>query len=217
MVSVVVVASPNVDSAPDSVPRRVFDEVPGIEIEVESLVPLGERAVPYVWAWGSPVTAFERTLRTFPEVTGVEPLERVDGGALYRVEWSVDSPLLLCVHRAGGAVMEAYGSADRWELTLFFEADGDAAAFRRCCREQAVPLEVERVGTVANGLEGDGPPVTDRQREALEAAYVAGYFERPRRATQGEIAAELGISAAATGDRLRRGAANLVEAMLRDG
>lgn len=217
MVSIVVVSSPNDESAPDSVPRRVFDEAPGIEIEVESLVPFGERAIPYVWVWGTPVTPFERALRTFPEVTEVESLERVDGGALYRVEWSVDSPLLRCVLRAGGTLMEAYGTAERWELTLFFEDGDDAAAFQRCCRERDIPLEVERVGTMADGLDGGGTPVTDRQREALETAYANGYYERPRMATQEDIAAELGISAAAAGDRLRRGTAKLVESVLRDG
>lgn len=222
MVSVVEVASPNDESAPDSVPRRVFEEVPEIEMEVvemevESLVPFGGRAIPYVWAWGKPVTAFERALRTFPEVTEVEPLERVDGGALYRVEWSIDSPLLRCVLRAGGTVMEAYGTAARWQLTLFFEDSNGAAAFQRCCRDRDLPLEVVRVGTMADGLGDGGTPVTDRQREALRIAYTNGYFERPRRVSQEEIAAQLDISAAATGDRLRRGTANLVESMLRDG
>lgn len=36
--------------------------------------------------------------------------------------------------------------------------------------------------------------LTDRQREVLETAFAAGYYEWPRRATGEEVAAELGIS-----------------------
>lgn len=216
MVSVVVVSSPNGDHAPDSVPRRVFDELPRIEIELESLVPLGRQALPYVWVRGRNRESFGPVMAGFPEVTDVEVLQRVDGGVLFRVEWDVDSPTLECVARTGGSVMDAIGTAEGWKLTLRFEQSDGATAFQRCCREQDVPLEVSRIGTISDGLGGAASAVTERQREALESAYERGYFERPREATQEEIAEELDISAAAAGDRLRRGTANLVEAVLRD-
>jgi len=38
--------------------------------------------------------------------------------------------------------------------------------------------------------------LTDRQREVVEAAFEAGYYDWPREATGGEVAAELGISSA---------------------
>lgn len=216
MVTVAVVTSPNTDDAPDAVPRRVFEEAPGVEIELESLVPLGGQAIPYVWVWGEDLDPFERALDGFPEVADVEVLEDVDGGALYRVEWDVDSPVIECIARANGTLMDAYGTVERWELKIWFERGQDSRAFQRCCRERDVPLEVERIGTTAREGDNGGPPVTKRQREALETAYESGYFERPRRSTQEEIADVLGISAAATGNRLRRGTANMVESLLED-
>lgn len=216
MVSVVVVSSPNGDAAPDSVQRRVFEELPGVDLDLESLVPLGRRALPYVWVRGPTRDEFGPVVGEFPEVSSVEVLERVEGATLYRLEWTVDSPALDCIAGAGGAVMDARGTAEGWELSIRFERSDDAAAFQRCCRERGVPLEVERIGTVRDGWSVDGSPVTPAQREALETAYDRGYFERPRETTQVAIADELGISAAATGSRLRRGTAKLVESFLED-
>lgn len=216
MAPVVVVSTSNGPEAPDSVPRRIFVELPEIEIELESLVPLERRALPYVWVGGQDREAFGSVLAGFPEVTEVEVLQRFDGRTLFRIEWNVDSPTLECVARTGGSVMAALGTADRWTLTLRFEGHDGAATFQRCCHERDVPLEIDRIGSIPDGPGWGGQVVTERQREALESAYERGYFERPREATQEEIAEELDISAAAAGDRLRRGTANLVEAVLRD-
>lgn len=216
MVTVALVSSPNGDDAPDSVPRRVFDAAPNVEIELESLVPLGGNAIPYVWVWGDELVGFERALVEDEAVTAVEVLERVDGGALFRVEWTVDSPVIECVDRAGGSLMGAHGTAERWELDVWFEAGEDARRFQECCRDRGVPLEVKRLRTVAEAADADDAPVTRRQREALVTAYESGYFERPREATQADVAQQLGISAAATGNRLSRGTANLVKSLLDD-
>lgn len=216
MVTVAVFSSPNTDDGPDAVPRRIFEEAPDVEIELESLVPLGGRAIPYIWVWGEELGSFERALDAFSEIGDAAVVETVGGGALYRVEWTVDSPIIECIASAGGTLVDAHGTAERWSLKTWFERGSDARAFQRCCRERGIPLEVERIGTTT-GARGNGDsPVTERQLEALRTAYAKGYFERPRGSTQQEIADELGISAAATGNRLRRGTANLVESFLDD-
>ncbi|SEO24946.1 hypothetical protein SAMN04487948_101333 [Halogranum amylolyticum] len=56
--------------------------------------------------------------------------------------------------------------------------------------------------------------LTERQRAALEAAYLAGYFEWPRGSTAEEIAAIMGISSATLHYHLRRAQHELVEAYL---
>lgn len=211
MVSVAVVTTPNNDEAPDSVPRRILGAVPDVEIEVERIVPLGNSAVPYFWVWGEDLATFEGTIAGYPEVTVLEKLERVDGGALYRIDWEVDSPMVHCVESADARIMEAYGTAERWELTVWFEPGVDASALLECCRARNVPIEVDSLYSVANLTNGDQEVVTPSQREALTLAYEHGYFEQPRGISQRELASQLGISAAALGTRLRRGTANLVE------
>ncbi|ARS90253.1 helix-turn-helix domain-containing protein [Natrarchaeobaculum aegyptiacum] len=56
---------------------------------------------------------------------------------------------------------------------------------------------------------GDG--LTDRQHEALRAAYEMGYFEIPREASLEEVAAELGVAASSVSERLRRAQTQLIE------
>jgi predicted DNA binding protein len=56
--------------------------------------------------------------------------------------------------------------------------------------------------------------VTPAQEAALRAALEAGYFEVPRAATAGEVAAELDISKSAFLERLRRGQAGLLGQVL---
>ncbi|WP_049937947.1 helix-turn-helix domain-containing protein [Haloplanus natans] len=59
--------------------------------------------------------------------------------------------------------------------------------------------------------EPPGNGLTDRQREALRIAYEMGYFEVPRRASLDDVATELGISASALSERLRRAQTRVIE------
>lgn len=75
----------------------------------------------------------------------------------------------------------------------------------------------ENGGFQVHKLTRDGEPepagegLTDRQQEALRTAYEMGYFEIPRRASLEAIAEELGISASAASERLRRAETQLLE------
>lgn len=214
MVAVAVITSPNGEGAPDSVPRRVFEAAPDVEIEVESVVPLAGSAIPYFWVWGDDLSTFEEALDSEPQVSDGTRIQRVEGGALYRIEWDVDSPVVDCIQRVGGSLMEAHGTAERWKLTVWFEAGDDASAFLECCNAAGVQVKVERFHSIGRDVGGEPPAVTPAQREALVTAYENGYFEGPRAITQTELADRLGVSTAAAGRRLRRGVANLVERQL---
>lgn len=72
---------------------------------------------------------------------------------------------------------------------------------------------VLEVGTYRGGRLHRGSSLTDRQREVLTAAYELGYYERPRRASQEAVAAELGLSASTVGEHLRKGERRLVAAL----
>lgn len=56
--------------------------------------------------------------------------------------------------------------------------------------------------------------LTPTQRRTLVTAYRGGYFEVPRDITQGELAAELGLSRSGLSQRLRRATGKLVEFLL---
>lgn len=211
MVTVAVVTSPNTTEAPDCVPRRIFEDQPGIEIEIERFVPLGDIGVPYFWVRGDDLDEVERTLGRYDEVADVDRLERVEGAGLYRVEWTIDSPTIRCIQRSAAVLLSAHGTAARWRLEIWFEPESEASSLLRCCADNGVPIEVERLHSLAEVARDATPAVTPRQAEALSAAYEHGYFEKPRAVSQRELADELGISAAALGTRLRRGTANMIE------
>jgi hypothetical protein len=98
---------------------------------------------------------------------------------------------------------------DGWRQTGWFadrDAFGEFAAFWqrngsfRLCR-------LTRDGDAKPP--GDG--LTGRQREALRIAYELGYFDVPRGASLADVGTELGISASAASERLRRAQTRLVE------
>jgi predicted DNA binding protein len=72
---------------------------------------------------------------------------------------------------------------------------------------EGVAVEDVRVSDHATGFER---VLTDRQREALTAAWEAGYFDQPRTADLGEVADRLGIGRGAASELLRRGERALV-------
>ena len=59
-----------------------------------------------------------------------------------------------------------------------------------------------------------GPALTNRQRQALEAAHRAGYFEWPRDSTAEEVADLLGVTRPTLHAHLRKAERELVSAFL---
>jgi len=55
--------------------------------------------------------------------------------------------------------------------------------------------------------------VTEKQTEAIETALELGYYERPRRATLGDLADELGVTDSAVSQRLNGAERNLVKSL----
>lgn len=60
----------------------------------------------------------------------------------------------------------------------------------------------------------DRAKLTDRQREVVETAHEMGYFDRPKGANAGEVAAELGIAASTFAEHLAAAQSKLFETIL---
>lgn len=63
----------------------------------------------------------------------------------------------------------------------------------------------------------DRGQLTDRQREVLEVAYDAGYFEYPRQSSAGEVAERLGISRSTFAEHLAAAQSRLFETITGSG
>lgn len=73
-------------STDDFVFGAALTTVEDMAIELEAIVPTGERIVPYFWATGQDFDAFERHLLEAPDIEGVTQLDRLNDSALYRVQ-----------------------------------------------------------------------------------------------------------------------------------
>lgn len=59
--------------------------------------------------------------------------------------------------------------------------------------------------------------LTDRQREVIRTAYEMGYYEVPRTATTGDVAAELAVDSSTVSEHLQRAERNLLRRHLSSG
>jgi predicted DNA binding protein len=111
-------------------------------------------------------------------------------------------------------LLNAYCQDGSWNGRYQFPDREALVGMREFCHENGVSFEVQQLYRADGPSDYGGAGLTEPQREALLAAFEAGYFDDPRSATLEDVAGALDISATATGRRLRRGTAALVEAVL---
>lgn len=104
---------------------------------------------------------------------------------------------------------------------IAFREDG-TARFEAVGRSEALTAFYDELTRLADGtiervreFERRSPPatVTDRQREALEAAVAVGYYEVPRSGSVAAVADELDCATSTAGELLRNAESALVTAM----
>lgn len=159
--------------------------------------------------------AFESALADDPTVR--DPVVSADfgGSRTYQLAFANGSHHISSKASAvGGLLLEAVSADDGWNLRLQLPDREGLADLNEYCERNEIELGVHRVyGEEA--VDPKGPVgVTEPQREALVAAFEAGYFQQPRAVSLDELAERLDISSTAAGGRLRRGMENLVEATL---
>ncbi|NKE37118.1 helix-turn-helix domain-containing protein [Natronococcus sp. JC468] len=120
-------------------------------------------------------------------------LERIDAEAI-----SIDWPMRETV--------------DGLEVTLFGEDAGLQHLIAGFPDE--VDVTLERAGEYQSDMGDPAGQLTDRQQEILRTALTAGYYDIPRRATQRDLAVELGLSRGTIGDHLRRAEAKIIRSVI---
>lgn len=200
---------------PEALPAGdMLVENPDIRIEIERVVPLQESSLPLFWVWGPNPDRFVEYAARERDLADVELLERVENGALFRAEWIPDASLIHGIKRLDATIIEATGTAERWQIELRARERDTLNEFRELFQHQGVSVHLNYVYDVAELVDGDTGPITPEQRETLLRAHRKGYFDQPREVTQEELAEYFDISRRAISDRLRRGVRNLVEASL---
>lgn len=190
---------------------RAFAASPVESLELERVVPTDTSVVPFLWAWGDGLDAFEARLAADSGVDGVRPTEETDDGRLYRIGWvNEQSSAIRKLFEHEFALLSGVCTDDGWTFEIRFPSSDDAAAFRRQLASSDVPFHLTRVTEDATVARDRSYGLTADQREILAVAAEKGYFEEPRRAGLADVAAALDISVSAASGRLRRAHAALV-------
>lgn len=189
----------------------VFDEHPGATIELERVVPVEDHLMPYFWLsdGGDGFDTVARTIREHTDTRSLTKLTECDGRALFEVTWepTVDRAVVALREDHDGCI-EITGTTDGWELQLRFSDRESVMAFNEALTTEGIPVTLRRLNDISDP---DPTSVSFEQREALELAHEAGYFNVPRESSIEELAERAGISNSAFSERLRRGLGRLID------
>ncbi|MFB6165899.1 MAG: bacterio-opsin activator domain-containing protein [Haloarculaceae archaeon] len=200
-----------------SVPAEAFclgdalAAVPEATAELDRLVAHSPKYVmPFVWILDADCEAFAAAAAADPTVADAEVTDSFDDANLFQITWADEvAERLQSVLDHEGVVLEARGSDGEWRLWVRFGSREHFSEFEAHFRRYGEVTLHQLSRPQIPGGEQYG--VTSKQREALLAAYDAGYYETPS-ATSGEaIAADLGVSQQSVSNRLRRGVNALIE------
>jgi len=160
---------------------------------------------------------FEDGLRGDSTVGEFERVIEIGAGkAIYSVEYTDDAKVLSpVISAANGVILDMENDGLGWVLTVWMPERTDLVQLWDYAQGNDIDIELLRVNEY-DGLDETDAGLTDSQREALLVAVEAGYFEEPRDATLGDVAADLDISQPAASGLLRRGIKRLVVSSLMD-
>jgi hypothetical protein len=182
---------------------------PGMEVELERIVPIKEGFLPFFWVSDGSREGIEETLLSSPDVRGIELLTDLENKSLYQVTWHEDiNGFIESLERTSGTVLEGSGDENEWLFRLRFPGHDELSQFGDACEEKGISLEVLAVYNPHPKKGKDR--ITPQQRETLKIAHQRGYFEVPRRTTLPELAEYFDVSKQAVSQRLRRGMNNLL-------
>jgi predicted DNA binding protein len=202
-------------SARDFELGRALEMVSGTSIELETMVPSGERAVPFFRVYDSDRELFEAGVRDHPTVENIKEVDVTNGQVLYALDWhTTEDTVFRGLKDQHAQILTATGTAAEWEFELRFPSHDALSAFQRHCKQSGIGLDLLRIYNPSKPEAGPWYGLTARQREALLLAVREGYYEIPRRCTTVELADQLGISDQAVTERLRRAIVALTSSTL---
>jgi len=142
---------------------------------------------------------------------------RTDGDQI--VEIHTEGALSVALSEAGARLQTATARPDGVRVTVETSSDADIRAIQNVVErfnpEMDLVAKTEH-SRPADDRCSDSPldSLTDRQREVLRAAYLAGYYDWPRESTAEELAHSIEIASSTLHQHLRRAERNLFRELL---
>ena len=191
---------------------EILDVEAPTQVTLETMVPLGGRATPFVRIRNDARESFERSVREHPSVNDIRRLETHGDEALYTLDWEPsEASLLRTILDLDAALLSATGGAETWGLELRFPTHEALSAFKDHYLEADIDVSIERIYNPTRPDAGPWYGLTPPQRETLTAAVESGYYSLPRQISTQELADSFDISDQAATERLRRGILTLVQ------
>lgn len=185
--------------------------LPETVIEIERVVASEELLTPYFWVRNVSADEFEAATEPDPSIRDLRRLDSFDEATLYRSEWTDNIESIVYAYtRIGAVILDAIGQQDRWEVQMRFDDQEQLTSFRSYCNENGITFQINRLHEVTLPHTGRQFGLTEKQHEALVAAWKSGFYETPAEATLDEIAADLDISQQALSQRIRGGYGSLI-------
>lgn len=193
----------------------IFEQFPGVTVELERIVPGVDVVIPYFWVRGVATDDIKAAFSDHRGVRDIRSIDSVEDEHLLRVEWEPDYVgVLTTLTETGVQLIEAVGTNEQWTFDIRGDTRSDVAAFQSLCRERDIPITLTAIHALTPVETATEAALTDPQQEALELAVERGYFEFPREVTMEELGDELGISQQAVASRLRRGIRSILHRTL---
>ncbi|UPV99773.1 helix-turn-helix domain-containing protein [Halorussus gelatinilyticus] len=193
----------------------MFEQLPGVTVELERIIPAQDVVIPYFWVRGTDVDDIEDAFLNHPGVETIQSVDSVEDEYLLRVEWTLEyEGVLNTLMETQVPLIEAVGTSEQWTFDIRGDDRRDIAAFQERCRELDIPITLTKLHALTPIESETEAALTDTQQEALVLAYERGYFNTPRDVTMAEIGDELGISQQAVASRLRRGISSILGSTL---
>lgn len=191
---------------------RILEMDRGTSIELENLVPLGEKAVPFFSVYDSSRDNFEDNVREHPSVEDITEVSRHDGETLYALDWEVSRDVFFQgLIEARAQLLGATGTPDAWEFEIQFPSHEALSEFQEYCSNAHISLEVGRIYNPTKPGSGPWFGLTPTQRDTLVKAVEGGYYSIPRQMSTQDLAEAFDVSDQAVTERLRRAIVTLVE------
>lgn len=191
---------------------EMFDRIPAVTVEVERLATHSrEWVMPFLWFTNAEIDPITTALAADQSIDGYEFIDSEDDIGYFNVHWdeAVQERVDEIVDQHG-IVQEATAVAGHWFFKLKFVDQAALEEFHRYFQRKEYSFELQRIydGSAPKEREYD---LTSAQRDVLVTALEMGYFDVPRDAQIGDLAAELDISTNAVSQRLRRATKSLTQ------
>jgi predicted DNA binding protein len=181
-------------------------------VELENMVPLGQKAVPFFSVTDDVRASFEKTVGDHPSVERILEITSHDNERLYSLDWNVARDVFFQgIVELNGQLLSASGTASTWQFEIRLPTHEALSEFQDYCENAHLPLEVGRIYNPVRPEADMWYGVTSPQRETLIRAVEGGYYSIPRQMSTQELAEEFDISDQAVTERLRRAIMTLTE------